>query len=92
VAVSGAAHNFPSNKDFVMSFIADKMIASFPNLNKSQVETFVIQLFSNCDDWKQFKSTMRDMMISMRSFSDQENSFYEHQKKLAKEKALKKES
>jgi exportin-1 len=63
----------------------------FPNLNSAQVETFAIQLFNNGEDWKQFKGTLRDLMISMRSFASQENEFYEHQMKLEKDKAIKKE-
>ena len=55
------------------------------------METFAIQLFNNADDWKQFKGTLRDLMISMRSFASQENDFYEHQRKAETEKAKKKE-
>lgn len=47
-------------------------------------------MFNNCDDWKPFKATMRDLLISMKSFSSQQQDFYEHQKKEAKEKAERK--
>lgn len=55
----------------------------FPNLNKVLVETLAIQLFNNVDNFKQFKGTLRDLMVSMRSFSAQENDFYEHEKKVS---------
>jgi len=35
---------------------------------------------------------MRDLMISTRSFSNQQNDFYEHEKKRELEKAKKKEA
>lgn len=63
----------------------------FPNLNKVLVETYVIQLFNNLEDWKKFKGSVRDLMVSMRSFSSQNNEFYEHEMKLEKDKAAKKE-
>jgi CRM1 C terminal len=74
-----------------MVFITDGLIQCFPNLNRLQVEAYVLQMFTNCEDWKAFKGTMNDIMISLRSFSSQQNDFYEHQKKVANEKALKKQ-
>jgi len=60
-------------------------------MNQVLVEKYVIQLFNNADEWKQFKYSVRDLMVSMRSFSSQDNSFYEHEKKTEQEKAAKKE-
>jgi hypothetical protein len=55
----------------------------FPNLNKVLVDTYAIQLFNNIDDWKLFKGTVRDLMVSMRSFSSTDNDFYEHERKVS---------
>ncbi len=63
----------------------------FPNLNQQQVETFVLSLYNNSEDWKQFKGSMRDMMISMRQFASQENEFYTHELKREEDKAKKRE-
>jgi len=63
----------------------------FPNMNQVLVETYVMQLFNNVEEWKQFKSSVRDLMVSMRSFSSQDNQFYEHERKKEQEKAAKKE-
>jgi hypothetical protein len=41
----------------------------FPNLNSVLVQTLVMQMFNNVDNWKAFKGTLRDLMVSMRTFS-----------------------
>jgi len=51
----------------------------FPNLNKVQVQMLALQMFNNIGNWKEFKQTVRDLMVSMRSFSSQENEFYKHE-------------
>ena len=48
-------------------------------------------MFNTVDDWKNFKGTLRDLMVSTRSFASQENDFYEHEKKIEQEKAVKRE-
>ena len=63
------------------------IMGMFPNLNSSQVETYAIGLFNSVDDWKNFKGTIRDLMISMRSFSNQQDAFYEHERQQELEKA-----
>jgi exportin-1 len=87
----GQPHTFNSNREAVIELLISSIMEMFPNLNRAQVETFAIQLFNNAEDWKQFKGTLRDLMISMRSFASQENDFYEHQMKAEKEKAVKKD-
>ena len=43
-----------------------------------------MELVNNVDDRKAFKGTVRDLMISMRSFANQQNDFYEAEKKVSK--------
>jgi hypothetical protein len=38
----GVPHGYPSNKDFVMAYLADGLLGSFPNMNKLQVEAYII--------------------------------------------------
>jgi exportin-1 len=64
------SHSSPSNKDFVMQFIKQFTQQEFPNLNEAQLEAYIMQMFNNCEDWKAFKSTLRDFMISLRSFAN----------------------
>lgn len=52
----------------------------FSNLNKVQVEAFVINLFNNCHDWKLFKELLRDLLVSMKSISCSDDAFYQEEK------------
>ena len=81
--VDGQPHSLPSNRQFVVELLNQDIIAVFPNMNPQQIEAYVLQLFNNVGDWKQFKSAMRDLMISTRSFSSKQNDFYEHEKKVS---------
>ena len=76
-------HNFNSNKEFAIGLIIDCISTLFPNLNKVQIEAFVLNLFNYCYDWHQFKSTLRDLLISMKSFSSSNDEFYEEEKKVS---------
>lgn len=38
----------------------------FPNLNPVQVQGFIIKLFNEVYEWKGFKSTLRDLLVSMK--------------------------
>ena len=71
----------PSNKDFVKVHMKTLIIERFKNLNEIEVEKYIIQLFNSIDEWKPFKQTLRDLMISMKSYSSQENDIYEQEKK-----------
>jgi|TARA_B110000285_G_C15125295_1_gene619770 hypothetical protein len=78
---NGNAHTMPSNKDFVKVHMKTLIIENFKNLNEIEVEKYIIQLFNSIDEWKPFKQTLRDLMISMKSYSSQENDIYEQEKK-----------
>jgi len=88
---NGQPHNMQGNKDFVKEFLISTIMESFPNLNRVLVDTYTIQLFNNLEDWKKFKGTVRDLMVSMRSFSSANDDFYEHERKVEKDKAQKRE-
>ena len=80
-----------SNKTFALELFVQTLLSLFPNLVRAQVETISIAMFNNVDEWKNFKGTLRDLMVSTRSFASQENDFYAHEKKLEQEKAVKRE-
>lgn len=79
----GSPHSYPSNKEYAIALITNCILNLFPNLNKVQVETLALQMFNNVETWKDFKATIRDLMVAMRSFSSQENAFYEHEMKVS---------
>jgi len=79
----GQPHKFGSNKEYVVELFKTTIISLFPNLNQVLVETLAIKLFNSADNWKEFKGTVRDLMVSMRSFSSTQNEFYEHERKVS---------
>jgi exportin-1 len=80
---NGTPHQYPSNKDFVINLLIECIKALFANLNKVQIEAFVWKLFNTCNDWSNFKSTLRDLLISMKSFSSSNDEFYEEERKVS---------
>lgn len=52
-------------------------------MNRVQIEAFIIKLFNSINDWKTFKDTLRDLLISMKSFASQNDDFYSEEKKAA---------
>ena len=55
----------------------------YSNMNPVYVETLIIKMYNSIENWKEFKSVVRDLMISTRSFGSQENTFYEHERKVS---------
>lgn len=54
----------------------------FPNLNEVEVEAYILKLFNNVDERKLFKGVVRDLMVSMKQFSNQQNDFYAAEMKM----------
>ena len=52
----------------------------FPNLNKVQVEAFVLKLFNTCNNWQEFKATLRDLLISMKQFASLNDALYQEER------------
>jgi len=67
----------------VCDYLANTVTSQFANMNKVQIESFVIKLFNNLQDWKTFKDTLRDLLISMKSFASQNDEFYEEEKQVS---------
>lgn len=69
-------HQLETNKQFVQNLILTSLLAMFPNLNKVQVEGFVLKLFNTAYEWTEFKSTLRDLLVSMKQFASMNDAFY----------------
>jgi len=59
------------------------LTTQFANLNRVQVEGFIIKLFNSLQDWRVFKDTLRDLLISMKSYAAQSDDFYNDEKNSA---------
>lgn len=79
----GQPHTSPTNKDFVCEYLAGTLLSQFTNLNRVQVEAFVIKLFNSLHDRKIFKDTLRDLLLSMKSFASQNDEFYQEEKQVS---------
>lgn len=79
---NGQPHGYNTNKEFVVALLIDCINSLFPNLNKVQIEGFVWKLFNTCGDWAEFKSTLRDLLISMKSFASSSDELYEEERKV----------
>lgn len=83
LCVDQTPHQFADNKQFVISLLIDCISTLFQNLNKVQIEAFVLNLFNFCHDWPKFKATLRDLLISMKSYSASNDDFYQEEKKVS---------
>lgn len=79
---NGQPHKMGSNKEFVSMLLKTLLCQMFPNLNEVQVEAFIIKMFNTAYEWTEFKQTLRDLLISMKSFSSQSNELYEDERKV----------
>jgi len=72
-----------SNREYVTALLKKILCDNFPNLNHVQVETFVTKLFNSVSAWKEFKGTLRDLLISSKSFSSKDDAFYEEEREVS---------
>jgi len=67
----------------VCEYLALTLQSKFPNMNRVQIEAFVIKLFNSLSDWRTFKDTLRDLLISMKSFASKNDEFYAEEKQVS---------
>ena len=62
-----------TNPGFLKEFIGNLILTQFPNLTKQQVENFILGIFDLKMDVPAFKQHLRDFLVSLREFSDEDN-------------------
>ena len=77
-----------TNQVFLRDHISNLLIASFPNLTRTQVGKFVEGMFDTTMDLPTFKTHLRDFLIELKEFSSEDNSalYVEEQEKAAQER------
>lgn len=74
-----------SNKQFVSQYTANLLQQAFQNLKEQQIQHFVSGLFALNEDLIKFKTHLRDFLISLKEFADDNADLYvddvEQQKK-----------
>ncbi len=63
-----------SNPSFLREHISNLIIISFPNVTKTQVNTFLDGMFDLKLDLQSFKTLLRDFLIQLKEFSVEDNS------------------
>jgi exportin-1 len=59
-----------------LKYLTNALFTTFPNLNKVQVETFVLSMFNKCYKWEDFKTTVRDFLIEIKQFAHDDDALY----------------
>ena len=72
----------PDNKTYVREYLISALISSFPNMSKSNVTGFVDAMFINCGVWKQFKTIVRDFLITMKEFAEDSELLYSEERQV----------
>lgn len=62
-----------SNRDFLSTFVATLLRNAFPNLQQAQVASFVDGLFTLNTQYDKFRLSLRDFLISLKEFADNDN-------------------
>lgn len=77
-----------SNKEYVFNMLVNVLSNAFGHLNKIQIETFCIALFNKCYSFHDFKTLIRDFLVTLKSFSGSHDDLYEEEKKVSQDSLL----
>ena len=69
-----ASSPFTTNAEFLHDYIAKLITTAFPNLSKQQVGAFVAGVFSQNMSLELFREHLRDFLIQIKEFSEDDNS------------------
>eukprot|EP00752_Nemacystus_decipiens_P006845 g6147.t1 len=75
-----------SNRQYVMDFVGNLLLSSFPNLTKAQVAEFVSGLLTSDSDLNSFKLHLRDFLVTLKEFSTEDNADLFLEENLAKKR------
>lgn len=67
---------FPDNRAFVKDFLGNMLRTSFPHLQPGQVDNFIRGLFDLNRDPTTFKAHLRDFLISLKEFAENDQDLY----------------
>ena len=74
------------NRLFVKDFVINMLRTSFPHLQPSQIDTFVRGLFDLNRDLITFKAHLRDFLISLKEFAENDQDLYSEEIELEQER------
>jgi len=62
--------------------ISNLLKNAYSHLNHIQIETFCIALFNKCYNFHEFKYLIRDFLVTLKSFSGNNEEFFEEERKV----------
>ena len=77
------------NKNFFLKKLLSEILESFKNIKQTQGEALCLAMMNNCRDDHQFKSVMRDFLVSLKTFLGNNEALWEEEKKKELEMAQK---
>lgn len=83
VYTSEQAQAGTTNRAFLTGFIGNLLQSAFPNLQPHQISQFIEGLFTYSSDLFQFKLNLRDFLISLKEFSDNNSELYAEDRETA---------
>ena len=78
--------NFPDNRAFLKDFLSNMLRTSFPHLQQTQIDNFIRGLFDLNRDPVTFKAHLRDFLISLKEFAENDQDLYAEEIELEKER------
>jgi len=85
VAVENGSLTEVAPKKQVMEFLFNLIGKSFPTLNQSQVEIFVLNCFNKSRQPGEFQQHIRDFLIQLKEWGSHESALYEAERQRAQE-------
>lgn len=76
-----------SNRQFLLDFIGNLLQSAFPNLQVAQIRQFIEGLFTLSSDISRFKLHIRDFLIQLKEFSDDNAELYAEDREQAQQAA-----
>ncbi|CAD6570922.1 MAG: Karyopherin transporter [Alectoria sarmentosa] len=74
-----------SNRQFLLDFIGNLLQSAFPNLQVVQIRQFIEGLFTMSGDISRFKLHIRDFLIQLKEFSDDNAELYAEDREQAQQ-------
>lgn len=87
------SESYGNNKEYVVEYLSDALVKLFPNTNKTQIQTFVLNMFNKCHDKKEFINNIRDFLVWLKEFAgNDEEELYKQERDIALKEAQEKEN
>ena len=80
------------NKNYVISQLGQVLASNFTNMNKVQIEAFILGMFNRCADHAGFKVSLRDFLVTSKEIAVDNYAFYEDEREKEMQEARNKKA